>query len=392
MPNATYNVLITTPQWQSALACIQSLGGAGHRIFLWGEAEDHPNLHSDHVTRFLVRKGRTPEEQVAELARIVVALAIDLVIPISDQDAAVAAALNASLGSSICVVGSPAAVAAVRDRNRTAEMCRRLGIPTPRSLPATRVTALSVAQDIGYPCFLKFSGTLGSHGVTRVASPDDVARRLNAVPESTAFQIQEEITGKLSDVTGFAIAGELVDSFAFETDYDQSHGGNPAYAREVHDGRLVDILRKLVDELDWTGGIDVDLLTDSRDRHYVLEINPRLSGTAVFALKTGIDLPQRYLEALGGGTPARPARSHCESSTPRCFVSVLEEQHYLSSRAGSTRDRAASGDMLNNLFPDDAGYSRAIRKRLALMRLKHRYPRAFSIFSHCRDRVRSLRG
>jgi glutathione synthase/RimK-type ligase-like ATP-grasp enzyme len=382
MKSTSLNVLITTPQWQSALACIQSIGQAKHKVFLWGEAYDHPILHSDHIYKFLNRQSTTIDAQILELENIVRQHDIDLVIPISDQDAEVATALNTKLNSLLCVVGSPTATAAMRDRNKTAELCDKLGIRIPRSSPATHETAQLVAMEIGYPCFLKLPSSVGSQGVFRISDPLNLDATLEKLPSSTEFQIQEQIAGKFSDVTGFAVTGKLIESFAFETDYEQSHSGNPPYASEVNDSRLVEMLRKLVRELEWTGGIDIDLLTDANDVHYLLEINPRLSGTAVFALKVGIDFPMRYIDLAQGVNFPDDVLNKGKKNLPKHFISILEEQEFLGRKTTNKarhKKRLTSGIVLNNLFEDDKGYSRAMNKRLASIRnglLKARIKRA----------------
>jgi len=89
------NVLVTSEGWQPALACIQSFGRRGHRVFLL--CLDEPSLHA--TSRFVAGVARYPRRPTLDgLAEAVFKLAesngIDLVVPISDDDALIAARIN----------------------------------------------------------------------------------------------------------------------------------------------------------------------------------------------------------------------------------------------------------------------------------------------------------
>lgn len=376
------NILITTPQWQSALACIQSMGRQGHRIFVWGDMNDHPHLHSSLINKRLPRRAKRNADQVNELGDISRENAIDIIIPVSDTDALIAAHLNESRQARIAIVGSVEAVSIARDRNRTAELCRRAGLPFPDSVGATAATAERLAEEVGYPCFIKLSGTEASQGVARLANRQDLRKQLEKIPQLLPFQIQKEIVGNFVGVTGVAADGVLLDSFAFEADYKHSHGGTPPYAQECKDGRLADILAVITRQLEWTGGLDLDLLRDAQGRYYVLEINPRLSGTTVFPDKLGIDLPKLYVDihshrTSGSLSELRPSPRRDGGDIHR-FVSLLEEAFYLRSADASDLRFAKwfRHDHLwrDNAFWSDEGYSQSLFEKTRDVLLSARRP------------------
>lgn len=356
------NVLVTTPSWQSALACIQSLGQAGHTVFLAGRHTRNPNERSCFIKRHFEWNTAAIDEAVLQLIRIVDENDIDVVIPISDIDALITAKANSLHGRGCYVVGSENSVNTARSRNKTADLCKRIEIPIPRSVAVTKWNALTKARETGYPCFLKLSNTVGSEGVFRLRSDEELQGRLASIPDFVEIQLQEQITGVFVGMTGFARSGQLIDSFSFENDYKHSHGGNPPYAQEVFDPALHGMLALIVRELDWTGGIDLDLLRDAEGRYYLLEVNPRLSGTAVFPLKCGVDLPSHYIDAVQGLPPKALERKSPE--IPRRFVSLIEEALYLR-RAGIparqfAREFRRGDGWLDNSFWNDETYSKAL--------------------------------
>jgi len=102
----------------------------------------------------------------------------------------------------------------------------------------------------------------------------------------------------------------------------------------------------------------------------VIEINPRLSGTSVFALKRGLDLPAGYLPESATGSDLRCAAEHANADA---FVSLAEEARFL--MAGGTRasERALAfrreHRWTDNAFWNDHGYSKALFDLLQGIRL-----------------------
>jgi len=368
-------VLVATPQSQSAIACIQSLGRSGHTILVWGTLNYHPNLRSKYIAKRFERTASAIIDQVDQLQLIVENHNIDIVIPTTDQDAEVGAILNERLSRPVCVVGTVDAVRLTRDRTRSHDYCRSLDIKCPRSRRATLADVQEAADDIGYPCFIKISETIASGGVFRASNAEDLARIMSAVDASLVVQIQEEVSGHFTDITGFSVNGVIVDSFSFKARYEHSQVGTPPYAVEVRDAELRAILGKIVAGLNWTGGIDVDLLTDTRGNHHVLEINPRLSGTSVFALKLGIDFPSYYADFFHGRTSVPGQRD--DARPVAHYVSVAEEAALLARSGKTSRPNSWGVDrraMLDNTFPEDPSYNSALVLQSWWIHLSVRHP------------------
>jgi hypothetical protein len=94
----------------------------------------------------------------------------------------------------------------------------------------------------------------------------------------------------------------------------------------------------------------------------VLEINPRFSGTTVFPLKLGIDLPMYYVNTLKG----IDAKPHFKPSVPNAelFISLAEETRYLRTTGETGREFSMkfreNGNYVDNAFWDDWRYSSAL--------------------------------
>lgn len=358
-----------TASWQSALAAIQSYGRKGHSVTVTpgrGTAT-HPNFSSVHVQNIVAFNNDGSAERAYDLARLVDDQGIDLVVPISDRDALVVAyARQLFPAKGAFFSSSTDSILVTKSRNKTTELCRSIGIATPETGFVTHDTAATAAGQLGYPCFLKLSGTVASTGVFAISTESDLKQRLALVPVGTEMQLQARVEGDLVDITGFAVNGRVTGSFAFRCDYEHSHGGTPAYSRRVFDDRLDDLLARIVHKLNWTGGIDLDLLQNGDGGYFLLEINPRFSGTIVFPLKNGIDLPMGYVnlkyqrdDGLGNDSASTDAEH---------FVSLYEEARYLRDGGEACRQKAIAFRSekwwVDNSFPDDAGYSAALAEQI----------------------------
>lgn len=315
------HVLVMTAEWQSALACIQSFGRKGHTVSIVAGGAPHPNHASIFVKNAvsLVEKGL--DERVHELMEVVHRNAIDLVVPISDHDAILVAKARQSFPETRALIGGPLeSVLVAGRRNNTTALCRSLQVDTPKTIFATHDTAVTAVRELGYPCFLKLSGTFSSLGVFEISSDAELDARLKPVPSHVEMQLQAKIEGDLIGITGFALDGNVLESFAFRCDYIHSRAGTPAYASRVRDDRPLQILSTIATALRWTGGIDLDLLETRDGSLALLEINPRFSGTTVFALKVGIDPSHPLRQRPIGYRAERDVYTQSSRCRPFCLL------------------------------------------------------------------------
>ncbi|MFZ4395764.1 MAG: hypothetical protein ACOYOU_09085 [Kiritimatiellia bacterium] len=255
-------------------------------------------------------------------------LHVDRVIPISDDDAYLVAYAHEKSGSRAFVTSSRKAIEIARSRKDTTELCQQLNIPVPVTVCVNRSTDIAgAAASLGFPCYLKISQTFASAGVFLVESIRQLNRIVQNLPPSAEVQLQKPIQGDFLGVTGFARDGQLLESFAFDVEYRFTHSGTPPYSICSGDRRAHEILAKICRALDWTGGIDLDMLHAADDALYLLEINPRFSGTLVFPFKLGVDLPACYLPARDGDCRMRAA----SKSSHHAFICVSQEIRFMRS-------------------------------------------------------------
>jgi glutathione synthase/RimK-type ligase-like ATP-grasp enzyme len=353
------NVLVMSEKLQAAQACIQSLGRAGHAVFVTYSGEASPNAFSKFVKgRVLaVAEKDTIDSKARALEAIVLKKAIDVVVPIHDEDALVAAAArDRSRARGAFILPPTESVQIAASKIRTFRLAQELGIRTPRSTIADTVADIrsTVARD-SLPIVLKLPTATAASGTFILKTLDQLEARLAKLPAGP-YLVQELIAGTPLGITGFADKGHLIDSFAFQPLRDENQSGTPMYALSLSRRAPADILAQLCLRLNWSGGIDIDFVMDATGNLYLLEINPRFSGTLVFADKVGVDLAWYYAKAASG--VEIPVVSREDVPEGVLFVSLFpNEVLAISSNPSLMQPKAHAvrqgRTVVDNLYPED---------------------------------------
>jgi len=349
--------LLITATVEGALACIQSIGRRGHEVLVVARDPAPPYAASKYVTKCvrLVAAADTMPARVDSLAKLVANEQVDVVVPLTDDEArVVAAARERHPAVRAFVSSSVESVAIASDKIATMELAQTLGIATPPSIVVEdRGEIFGATARLGLPLVIKLPVATASAG-TFVAPTRGEVKRIAATLPPGRVLLQQFVEGTRVDVTGFAQDGLLIESFAFRHAA-ASAGGTPTYAVVEDDPRLHATLGTFCEALRWTGGIDLDLIRDKSGDLFLLEINPRLSGTVVFADKLGIDLPGYYLAFVAGEkvVPSPP------KALPRdaLFVSLVGEVAHISANPVAGQKQAAElrrgRRVLDNIYVDD---------------------------------------
>jgi biotin carboxylase len=363
------HILVMTESSHAALACIQSFGRKGHTVSVIADTIRSTHCHSKFV-RNIVSLPYDPDlkKYSTHLIDISRRLAVDLVVPTSDRDAHVVAwAKTFSPTDSAFLSSSLESVELVRSRNATITLCNQLGIATPPTVCVDNATNVTeAAKTLGYPLFLKLSGTVASQGVHFVRSSNELQILLGQLAKPAELQLQKPITGDFVDITGFATEGVIMGSFSFKAEYSHSYGGTPPYVTLFENPKLESILSKITSALNWTGGIDIDCLQTESGDLVLLEINPRLSGTIIFPLKLGLDLPSLYLSTLAGEYAGSYATA--KKIDANAFISRQEELRFIwlkpIERLIEAIQFRRNNSWVDSMFWDDQPLTRALMVRM----------------------------
>ena len=301
-------ILITSGAWQASLACIQSLGRAGHEVYL---IDQDPNLavaHSKYCRGQILSPSEKDEAPYTNfLLDFVKKNHFDVLIPISDYCAQYCAKNQAALKQYVRLLLPPAEVLAIAaNKTKTYAFAIEHKIAIPKTyFPSDLKEAQELSKEKIYPAMVKIPNSRASKGVFRVNSQQELVDLFRANPfEGQWPVIQEYVEGEFFGFTAIACEGRILGHCTFKTHAQFLQGGTPPVIFSVVDPILLEQAQNLIAKLHWTGAIDLDYFKVKNRGYVLLEINPRFSGSLNFAYRLGVDLPLMYYRLAMEGQKA----------------------------------------------------------------------------------------
>jgi predicted ATP-grasp superfamily ATP-dependent carboligase len=304
-------VLVTDAGRPSGLAVLRSLGRRGISVV----AADASRRSRAFVSRYADERVvyPAPERDAAAAVEAIACAAerhrVDLVLPVG-EDVVVLLAAARDRFAQIAPIALPEqeALATTRDKLRTVELARRLGVPTPQTrLVETAAEALEAVESFSWPVVLKPQASrrldpgrnVERFGVAYAADREQLAARLHRFDGRCAVLLQEYWPGEGHGVGLLLRRGETLLAFQHRRLREVPYTGGPSSFREgvPLDPDLLDYSQRILGALDWTGPAMVEFKIGHRGPT-LMEINGRLWGSLALAVKSGVDLPARMVDVF----------------------------------------------------------------------------------------------
>jgi D-aspartate ligase len=322
--NTSVPVVVLVSSQHGGVSLIRSLGRKGVRVYSIHEASGEPAARSRYLRGvFHWNFSSAPRaDSIAFLVDLANGIgAAPILIATSDTTANFVAENASALGQEYLIATPPVEV--VRcffSKKRTADLCQKIGIPTPRTeLPRSRQELLNFAEQANFPVVVK--GECGEF-LLRVDHPGRVAMvatrkdllniyDLNAETISPRLIIQEYIPGADDAVWMFngyfndrseclfGATGRKLRQFP-------PHRGSTSLGicgrNEVVEAQTKQLMKAVA----YRGPLDVGYRFDARDGKYkLLDVNPRIGSTfRLFAAQNGLDVARAlYLDVTGQPVP-----------------------------------------------------------------------------------------
>lgn len=205
-----------------------------------------------------------------------------------------------------CAVVDQSILSIVADKSRFMGFCKKNGFPHPLTSSLSQASLVAVAHEVGFPSLIKPDFSVGARGITRVDSLDELQSQYP----------------KISEKYGPCTLQEYIDNPDYYYNvmmYRDSHGncdncvvikivrmypvgaGSSSCSISVENPELIDICKKVLDQLNWTGMADFDVLQRKDTMEYkIIEINPRVPASLRAAYISGVNFPEIIVrDALG---------------------------------------------------------------------------------------------
>ena len=317
-------VLLTDAPSNANLAAARALGRRGIRVGVCQfEGEFNLSSYSRYVGErmTLPSPSREPAAFIAGLARALEGSAYSVVFPTTERTMQLVSEHRGDLPAGVALpIPDRDAVEVARDKERTADLARSLGVPVPATWwPAGPDDVAPLAATMTYPVIVKPrqtnfavpSGALRKASYAFARSPSvllAVYRRIDAaVPRPV---IQAVVPGIGAGVFSLWEHGTPLMWFAHRRLREEDPRGSRASAAVsvACDPRLVEHSTRLLKALRWHGVAMVEFKWDAASgSHWLMEINGRFWGSLALALAAGVDFPYHLYQLARGETVTAPA-------------------------------------------------------------------------------------
>tara|TARA_A100001015_G_scaffold320856_1_gene448833 strand:- start:1839 stop:2897 length:1059 start_codon:yes stop_codon:yes gene_type:complete len=170
----------------------------------------------------------------------------------------------------------------INDKDSLSTLCKQLNIPTPK-----KFSKLSVANG---PCVVKPKVSAGSKGVYYLKNKNDYEQFFKKNKNCKNSIIQQYVRGAGAGYSLFSSKGKIIIGHGHIrlAEYPVS-GGSSVYRKSFNDDRMIDISKKIISHLQWSGFAMIEFKIANNGDLYLIEINPRIWGSINQGLINGIN-------------------------------------------------------------------------------------------------------
>lgn len=316
MMKATERILILDGHTNQALACVRSLGKAGHTVLV----ASHKRFPLGGWSRYCAGRFLLKEQSVAAFASMrewARREGVGIVLPLTERSCVLCNEERTQweeLGITIgCGLDEMLQSAFDKELTLRRAAAWEVRIP-PTRFPKSLEDCLTAVEEVGLPCVVKSrwsNAWNGKHFLpTRSPTYVNTRNQLSAVfaehkqGESWPL-IQGYVPGQGKGVFALCDRGRVIAWFAHERLRDtRPTGSSSSLRRSIHlEPRLREPAEKLLSELKWHGPAMVEFKDDGINQPCLMEINGRFWGSLQLAIDAGVDFPRLWVSVLRGESP-----------------------------------------------------------------------------------------
>jgi len=321
-PRATRErVLVLDAQTTQALACVRSLGRAGHEVFVASDRRWPLAAWSAYCRGRFALAGETVAA-FAELRDWARDRGVTMVLPLTERACLLCNAQRSAWEALGIVVGCGQDDMLLRafDKAETLRYAAACGISIPPTrAPTSLAECRAAAEAVGYPCVVKprfsnvYDGSVFHTGgdARYVRHPAQLDAIIEASRQGPRWPlIQGFVPGQGKGVFTVCDHGQPVAWFAHERLRDVRPSGSGSSLRRAIalDPRLRAPAERILCEMQWHGPAMVEFRDDGSASPALIEVNGRFWGSLQLAVSAGVDFPHLWVALLRGHTiPPSPA-------------------------------------------------------------------------------------
>jgi hypothetical protein len=340
-------VLVPEAHAMGSIACIRSLGRAGHSIIAMSDHPDALGFQSVYCSdTVLMPPGIDGAKFKLLVLRLIQDRDIDLVLPSENLILALGNDLPRIAEKLPCGPDASRLLRYVNKYELFDHFLRSDDRTLRDHLPATVLfedgdSLSDKLSDVDGPVFAKLDASNGGSlpaRVMRFQTTPEAISTLNAVAAAYGRGlVQAEVPGRGVGVFFLRWHGQVLASLMHRRLHEVPHTGGVSSLRETWwDEELYDDARRRIESIDWWGVGMLEYRYAGPGRFHLMEFNARFWGSLHLALNADVDFPLLLLNAWSGQPVAREIRARTGVC---CRWTFPKEVEYL---ASLLRDRRVS--------------------------------------------------
>lgn len=295
------SVIITNAKNRICYAAVRSLGSRGIEVYAADSNPSAMTFYSKYAHGHFTYSSpfAHPDEFIKEMVSQAQSRSCKVIIPVYEETYLFAKYRDRIPGDIHMVLPSYDNILTVHNKDRLYDVARNIGVRVPRSYRLSEIDQNPrLIENLIFPVLIKPCQGGGAWGVRKIESVQELRRVLNDydLPASLPlerFVVQEFITGEVVCCAMLFNKGD----FRAVHSYRQIRetpitGGTATYRESIRHEQVIDNLRNLLTHLKWHGLCQADFIVDKQTGvAYLIDVNPRLYGSLLLSIKSGIDFP-----------------------------------------------------------------------------------------------------
>lgn len=204
-----------------------------------------------------------------------------------------------------CAVMNYEVYALASDKTQLMAFCKKYDIPHPKTEIIDN-NYDELAKSVGFPALIKPSHSAGSRGIKLVNNIDELEQfSKEIIDEYGECTLQEYICSK--DYYFNAMLYRTRDgkygnhAITKIIRYYPIKGGSSSFCMSIENERILEICKKTLDELNWIGFADFDILEKGDGDYRIIEINPRIPASVHAAAASGVHFGEMIVKDITEG-------------------------------------------------------------------------------------------
>ena len=232
---------------------------------------------------------------------------IDVIIPLGDKSARFLSVHKPEIEAkfhSICAVQDFPLFDLAQNKQKLMALCEKNHLPHPRTrkIENSEESIDEAVNYVGFPAILKPDVGAGARGIVLVNSKEEIKDKISTTLSICATcTLQQFIKHNgiyynvmlYRDEHGCILNHTIMQIMR----YFPLKGGTSCYCKTIDDPYLVEICSKVLDQLNWVGFADFDIMQEQGTNELkILEINPRIPASIHSAYVSGVNFPRMIVE------------------------------------------------------------------------------------------------